>query len=93
MDRGATGEQRRMLCIQLEIAADVESPNADRDRRMQYQLEQMNQSGLGQHIMDHENLLEKLEIDWMCLPGAEPELQQELDERFHSVLDKARNRA
>jgi len=86
IDRGAIGEQRRMLCIQLEIAADVESPAEDKERRMLYQLEQMNNSGLGQQIDNIAELLERMEIDWLCMPGAEPGLQKELDARFQRAL-------
>ena len=86
IDRVAIGAERRMLCLQLEIAMGAESPAEDKALRMQYQLEQMNQSGLGQHIDNSAEYLEKLEIDWLCMPGAEPEQQKELDERFQRAL-------
>ena len=44
--------ERRMLCIRLEILMDIESPPEDRALRMQYQLQQMNQSGLGQPAIE-----------------------------------------
>jgi hypothetical protein len=86
IDRVAIGAERRMLCLQLEIAMGAESPAEDKDLRMQYQLEQMNQSGLGQHTENSTEYLEKLEIDWLCMPGAEPEQQKELDQRFQRAL-------
>ena len=86
MDRAAIGEQRRMLCIQLEISKGVESPGEDKALRMQYQLEQMSQSGLGQQVISNAEQLEKMELDWLCMPGAEPALQKELNERFRRVL-------
>ena len=46
----------------------------------------MNKSGLGQHTDNSAEQLEKLELDWLCMPGAEPELQKELDERFQRAL-------
>ncbi len=86
IDRVAIGAERRMLCLQLEIAMGAQSPAEDKTLRMQYQLEQMNKSGLGQQTDNSAEWLEQLELDWLCMPGAEPELQKELDERFQRAL-------
>ena len=86
IDRVAIGAERRMLCLQLEIAMGAESPAEDKTLRMQYQLDQMNQSGLGQHTENSTEYLEKMEIDWLCMPGAEPKHQRELDKRFQQAL-------
>lgn len=86
IDRVAIGAERRLLCIQLEIAMDKESPADDKAIRMQYQLEQMNQSGLGQPTVNSTEQLDHMELDWLCMPGAEPKQQKELDERFQRVL-------
>ena len=86
IDRVATGAERRMLCLQLEIAMGAESPAEDKALRMQYQLEQMNKSGLGQHTENSAEHIEKMEIDWLCMPGAEPKQQKELDERFQRAI-------
>jgi hypothetical protein len=86
IDRVAIGAERRMLCLQLEIAKGAPSPAEDKTLRMQYQLEQMNKSGLGQQTEKSADWLEQLELDWLCMPGAEPELQKELDERFQRAL-------
>ena len=48
----------------------------------------MNQSGLGQPAIDGKQLLENMELDWLCRPGAEAEQQVALDERFQRVLGK-----
>jgi hypothetical protein len=82
MDRDAITAERRMLCIRLEILMDIESPPEDRALRMQYQLQQMNHSGLGQPAIDGKQLIEDMELDWLCMPGAEAEQQVALDERF-----------
>jgi DNA repair protein SbcC/Rad50 len=92
MDRAAIGDERRMLCIQLEIALDVESPAEDKALRMQYQLEQLNKSGLGARTRYNAEQLENVEVDWLCKPGAEPERQKELDKRFREVLQAGRKR-
>lgn len=89
MDRVAIGAERRMLCIQLEIMLDVESPAEDKALRRQYQLEQMTKSGLGQQPDTGKELLETMELDWLCMPGAEPEQQKLLDERFQRALRSA----
>ena len=86
IDRIAIGAERRMLCIQLEIAMGAQSPAEDKALRMQYQLEQMNKSGLGQQAVISNEHIEKLELDWLCTPGAEAKQQKELDERFQRVL-------
>jgi len=82
MDRDAITEERRMLCIRLEILADIESPPEDKSLRMQYQLQQMNQSGLSQPVVDIKKLIANMELDWLCMPGANAEQQVALDERF-----------
>jgi len=86
IDRAAIGAERRMLCLQLEIAMGAPSPAEDKALRMQYQLEQMNKKGLGQQTENSAERLEALELDWLCMPGAEPKLQKELDERFQRAL-------
>ncbi len=86
IDRTAIGEERRLLCIRLEIALDVESPGEDKPLRTQYQLEQMNRSGLGQQPVNNKEMIEAMELDWLCKPGAETGLQQKLDRRFRQVL-------
>jgi len=89
IDRSEIGEQRRMLCIRLEIALGAETPAEDRALRMQYQLDQMNKSGLGQHSIDNSAQIESIKLDWLCMPGAESTLQKKLDQRFHKILSKA----
>lgn len=89
IDRVEVGAERRMLCIQLEIAMGVESPAEDKALRMQYQLEQMKKSGLGQQSVNRKELLENMELEWLFMPGAEVEQQKILDERFQRILRSA----
>ena len=86
LDRAAIGAERRMLCIQLEIASGVDSPPQDRELRMKYQLQRMNQSGLGQQQQPDKKWFQNIEQDWLCMPGAEPDQQRILDQRFKRVL-------
>ncbi len=86
IDRVAIAAERRLLCIQLEIAVGAESPEEDRDLRMQYQLEQMNKLGLGRQAVDSNKLIETMELNWLCMPGAVAVLQKTLDVRFQKAL-------
>ncbi|NNE64128.1 MAG: DUF349 domain-containing protein, partial [Gammaproteobacteria bacterium] len=86
LDRAAIGAERRMLCIQLEIALGVDSPSEDRDLRMKYQLQRMNQSGLGQQLQPDKKWFQNIEQDWLCMPGTEAGEQQILDQRFKRVI-------
>ena len=87
MDRDAITAERRMLCIQLEILTSIESPSEDRALRLQYQLQQMNQSGLSQSAIDDDKqLIVDMELNWLCMPGAKAEQQVALDKRFQRVL-------
>ncbi len=87
IDRDVIAAERRMLCIQLEIIKGVDSPVEDKALRMQYQLDQMNSTGLGQQIVDLKEQLENLELDWLCKPGAQADIQKTLDDRFQRVLN------
>ncbi len=87
IDRAAITAQRRLMCIQLEIAQDAETPPEDKAERMQFQLEQMNKSGLGQQTLNNAEQLKDMVLDWLCMPGAEPQQQAILDERFRRALD------
>jgi hypothetical protein len=89
IDRVEIGEKRRLLCIQLEIALGVDSPAEDKALRMQYQLEQMKESGLGQQAVNRKELLETMELEWLFMPGAEAPQQKILDKRFQRVLRSA----
>ena len=88
-DADAIARQRRLYCMETEISLDLPSPEEDRQLRMQHQLERMNKHGLG-HAPAASRSAEALEVDWLCMPGAAPELQQSLDERFRRCIDKAR---
>jgi len=85
VDRDAIAEQRRLFCIKLEIATGQDSPAEDRQLRTRYQLEQMNQSGLGQAAMDFADDLEQVEVEWLCMPGAGAQ-QAQLDQRLYKIL-------
>lgn len=90
LNRVELSAERRLLCIQLEITMEVDSPTEDKSHRMQYQLEQMNKSGFGSQPVNNKEMLKNMELDWLCMPGAEPELQAILDKRFQLALQTER---
>jgi len=87
IDRTTITAERRLMCIKLEIAKDAETPPEDKSERMQFQLDQMNKSGLGQQTLDNAEQLKNMKLDWLCMPGAEPQQQAILDERFWRAFD------
>jgi hypothetical protein len=87
VDRAEITAERRLMCIKLEIAKDSETPPEDKAERMKFQLEQMNKSGLGHQTLNNDELLKNMELDWLCMPGAEPQQQAILDERFWRAFD------
>jgi hypothetical protein len=87
-DKTGANSARRRLCIDLEILLDVPSPAEDQALRMQIQLDRMKNIGIGQAPIDAKSELAELTLDWFCLPGAEPEIQDLLERRFTSVANK-----
>ena len=85
-DRSQANQVRQRLCLDLEILLDVESPPEDKALRMQVQLDRMKNKGLGPQATDKDTTLQELKIDWLCLPGADPELQESLEQRFQHAL-------
>jgi len=79
-------EQRRKLCIDVEILLGMESPEEDKAMRMQTQLERMKQQGIGSSPAEKQKILEQSRLDWFCLPGAAPDQQATLNERFERLL-------
>ena len=86
-DRKQITADRKMMCIQLEIAKGAETPEEDKAERMKFQLDQMNQSGLGLQSLNSPEALQKMQLDWLCKPGAESKQQAILDKRFYLAFD------
>jgi hypothetical protein len=85
-DREGYSSARRMLLIESEIMLDVDSPKEDKDLRLQTQLDKMKQQGIGNAAADVSTAMDEVKIDWLCMPGAEAELQKQFDERFGRLL-------
>lgn len=85
-DRAQAGQDRRLLCIDLEILLGVDSPPEDASLRMKIQLERMKKKGFGHGQPQIVDVLKQLKTDWHCLPGAEPKLQEKLSQRFKKLV-------
>jgi len=89
-NRQQANDTRKRICIELEILLGVESPKEDTAQRMQIQLERMKKDGIGQAQTQKDATLDNLKLDWLCLPGADPDIQQALDKRFSQLIAKGK---
>jgi hypothetical protein len=74
--------RRQSMAIEVEIAAGIESPETDKQRRLELQVERLNRGMTGQR--DSEEPLE-LANRWCSLPGQSPDANA-LRERFFNAL-------
>lgn len=80
-------DQLRSLCIELEIAAGVESPGEDQQQRMELQVSRLS-TGLGQREQ-RQGISEKviqLQQKWCEVGPAEPQQRSRYTQRFVDVL-------
>ncbi|MCF6210422.1 MAG: DUF349 domain-containing protein [Gammaproteobacteria bacterium] len=91
-EREAATQHRLELCLQLEIAAGIESPADYRQARLAYQVallaEQM-KSGLHPSLDEQ---LQGLSLDWYATAAAEESRSSDISERFESLLQTAGGR-
>lgn len=85
-DRTKATEQRRLMCIDLEILLGAESPEEDRELRMKIQFDRMKTQGLGNTNQDKNQQIQETKLDWLCKPGAEPSVQAQLNQRIEKLL-------
>jgi hypothetical protein len=83
---------RRMLCIELEILLDRETPAEDRNLRRQHQLEKLQDGLTSSATVSKQALLEDLSNQWLCAFPADPALRDSLNSRFNETLGSARKR-
>lgn len=88
VDEAEREAQLRQLCIRLEIAADIASPESDRALRMAYQVERL-QQGLGQANQPAGDQVESLVFAWLAERSVEPVVYQQLCARFKAARLKA----
>lgn len=85
-DKTVAGEQRKTLCIELEILMEKPSPDEDRQQRMKIQFDRMQTQGLGTGVGDTKAEITERKVQWLCVAGAETKLQSALDERFNKLF-------
>lgn len=89
LDIAANTQQRRELCIALEILLDIDTPEEDRPQRRAMQLQKL-QQGLGQSAASNQHsALEQLLVDWHCTGLAAATEHATLTARFDAALLKA----
>lgn len=73
---------RRDLLIRMEVAAGVETPADDKARRMQYQLQHLQQGMSSAGIDDAKQVLAKLEQEWLAAGPVKASIKDSLNSRF-----------
>ncbi len=82
----------RELCIQVEIRADINSPEEDQALRMQLQLASL-KKGLGQAKADNKENREfafRSELDALCIGPLPSDKRKQLHERLEKAITKLR---
>lgn len=82
VDIAHSEQQLRTLCIRSEIITGAETPAEDKTARMQYQVELMQNDGLGQAHAVRGHDMQVLLEEWLSLSGCEDEHYQRLLGRF-----------
>lgn len=90
-DYEANTAARRLLCIELEILCDKETPQEDKAMRMQYQLDQL-QKGLQSSSASSSpaTQIEQLQIKWMTAAPASPDWRDKLQSRFDQTVESVK---
>lgn len=75
--------QRRLLCVRMELLAGVDSPSADHDLRMNYQVERLSKAMSGEaNLAPHEEATEIFQQFYLLAPVTE---DVGLDARFYKA--------
>ncbi len=78
--------QLREICIRLEIALGLPSPEQDHMLRMEYQMQRLQQAIEQQHTAATLVDIKTLELEWIAVPFHH--LDDGLNERFGDLMDK-----
>ncbi len=84
-DLGANADRKRQICIDLEILLHAESPENERNQRMQRQVELMENAMKGMD-QDSPDRIRELRLTFLDTGPAEPGLQSEFEERFSKLF-------
>ena len=85
-DLAGNADSKRSICTDLEILLHRDSPEAEQSRRMQRQVELMENAMKG---IDRNSptRIRELRLAYMQCGPAEPGVQEELEQRFTKLLD------
>lgn len=76
----------RELCIRCEIAAGMDSPEQDKDLRMQLQVSRLSEGMSSNESASREQQLETLLIQWFTSLGLEAEAEQRFETRVQASI-------
>ncbi len=79
---------RRLLCIDLEILLEQDTPAEDKPLRMQHQLEQLQQGMTSRSVSSKTEQVQALEVKWLTSFPAEADQREKLNTRFLTALGK-----
>lgn len=81
-DYAANETRRRDLLIRMEVAAGVDTPAEDKGRRMQYQLQNLQEGMTSAAVNDKQHVLSALELEWIAAGPASRAVSDALQSRF-----------
>ena len=73
---------RRDLLVRMEVAAEVDTPPEDKARRMQYQLQHLQEGMTSAALDDKHQVMAKLEQEWLAAGPVARAVQDSLHSRF-----------
>ena len=81
-DYDANETLRRDLLIRMEVAAGIDTPAEDKARRMQYQLQHLQQGMTSAGIDDARQTLAKLDLQWIASGPVKTSVRDALNSRY-----------
>jgi len=81
-DYSANESLRRDLLIRMEVAAGIDTPSEDKARRMQYQLQNLQEGMTSAGVSDAKQTLKKLEQEWLSVGPASRSVSDALQSRY-----------
>ena len=81
-DYAANESARRDLLIRMEIAAGIDTPSEDKARRMQYQLQNLQEGMTSASVNDAKQVLKELEQLWLSTGPASRSVSDSLQSRY-----------
>ncbi len=92
-DAPETGTRAQRICIALEYLAGKPSPPAEKDARMQYQVERLSASMSGELQRESASTeARRLEREWLALPYFEEPPYDALQKRVRDALEALQNK-